>query len=496
MKKPINAADILRESFRMYGAHAATVVGVAVAIQAIGLVTTFVVLNMAGASLLGGFLLSIVGAATSQASLGAMTLLLVSVRLRDETPAIGDLLRAVGSRLLGLWFVSVAIWFKLAIIGIATGLVCALTASWVPAIPGVIIAFVVYFQLAVATSALIVRDVSATNAMEESKNLTEGHLGSIFVLVLFQFFVNFLIPLGADRMSDLPAQEVVMMGSALLTAVFGPLAWLAIGELYFRLASHLISPFQDAPAEAPRGPWVAVNQSGASGAGGAHAPTAPYTPGGPYVPGAPAMGGAVTAAAPYGAPAAPAPYGAPAGAPYGSPQAPAPHVATAPYGAPAPAYPATPAAVAAAPHRAPYAAPAQPGAPQPYGAAPALHGAPSPYAPPPHAPAPYGVPTAPAPYAPAPGAPYGAAPNAPGHHGAAPAAPAPYGAVPVAPAPHAPAAAAPYAAPAPAPGGPAYPVPPAHGVPGGPPIPQGPAGGPSGPVSSGRAASVAPPGFA
>jgi hypothetical protein len=530
--KPVNAVQIIREALATYGQHAATVLTVSLLINGVALIASILAMNMLG--LIGMFVFLMITTAAQQVSNGAFAALMSSRWAGEELGSAQDVIRPALARVGAL--VGAAILYSL---GVGIALLFFL-------LPGIYL----MTRWAVVFPAIVIGRQPVGDAFKQSSQYTSQAMDSVFAVVLFNVLLSVVTPrlvTGLAGGENAPL-EMVVIATFAISAIFGPISGLAIGELYLRLAP----PVSAGGPTVGRGAWVPVAQQ-----------PQPAAANGPWVPmpaGAqPAMAAASMAApAPYGAPAAPpmnqpSPYGAPPhqapaqygtpdyGAPaaYGAPGAP-PMGQPAPYGAPphqAPPQYGTPAPYgapqpAASPYQpSPYAAPAQ-GAPAPYGAPAAPAGSWAPqqhHAAPASQPAAYGAPPAsaalpgitppaPAAYAapPSTGALPGITPPPPGAPADAPA-PASYATPPqpaaapvTAPAAHMPPA-TPYAAPAsPAPG--AYPpagapmaAPPAAAQPGAtygaPPVGGAMApgmadpAGPAGPRHPGREQSVAPPGL-
>lgn len=493
--KPVNAVQIIREALAAYGAHAATVLTVSLLINGIALIASILAMNMLGAIGLGAFALITIVA--QQVSNGAFATLMASRWAGEEFGNAQDVIRPSLARIGALF--GAALLYSLGV-GIAALFFL---------LPAIYLAT----KWAVVFPAIVIGRQRVGEAFKQSSQYTSQAMDSVFAVILFTFLISVISPriITAVAGGATAPMEMTVIATFAVSALFGPISGLAIGELYLRLAP----PVTAGGPTIGRGAWVPVAQQPPAAASGPWVPMPAGSPAAlaatPYAgaAGAPSPYGA--APQPYGAPPAqtPAPYGAPAQQPYGSPAQQAPQ----PYGAP-------PAQAAPAP----YGAPAQ----QPYGA-PAQH-APQPYGAPVHQPAQaYGAPAPPAPQtfgapahqpAQAYGAPAPQAYGAPAHH-----APQPYGAPAHQPAqaygapaqsqpPHGtpPVAAPPaYAAPAPAAAAPhAYAPPAQQSAPayGAAPAPYGappvggaaapglaPSGGPAGPQHPGREQSVAPPGL-
>lgn len=499
--KPVNAVQIIREALAAYGAHAATVLTVSLLINGVALVASIVAMNVFG--MVGLFIFGMITVAAQQVSNGAFASLMSSRWAGDDLSSSQDVIRPALARVGALF--GAAFLYSLGV-GFAALLFV---------LPAIYLAT----KWAVVFPAIVIGRQRVGEAFKQSSQYTSQAMDSVFAVVLFNFLLSVITPriiTGVAGGQTAP-MEMTVIATFAVSALFGPISGLAIGELYLRLAP----PVTAGGPTIGRGAWVPVAQQAPAAASGPWVPM-PAAP-------QPAMGATAYASpggapAPYGAPAAQAsPYGAPAAqpAPYGgAPQAPAyqqapggygaPAQAPTAYGTPAPAPYGTPPAAYGAPAPQPYGAPAQ----QPYGA-PAQHaapamGAPAPYGAPPtpgfgeHAAqqsaygAPAGHPAQPAYAAPAQPQPAYAAPTQPqaayGAPGTAPTAPAHApqamhqqmpGAAPIYAQPGTPGAATP-AAPAP------YGAPPVAGA-----MPPGLAadGGPVGPRHPGREQSVAPPGL-
>ncbi len=502
--KPVNAVQIIREALAAYGAHAATVLTVSLLINGIALIASILAMNMLGAIGLGAFALITIVA--QQVSNGAFATLMASRWAGEEFGNAQDVIRPSLARIGALF--GAALLYSLGV-GIAALFFL---------LPAIYLAT----KWAVVFPAIVIGRQRVGEAFKQSSQYTSQAMDSVFAVILFTFLISVISPriITAVAGGATAPMEMTVIATFAVSALFGPISGLAIGELYLRLAP----PVTAGGPTIGRGAWVPVAQQPPAAASG---PWVPMPAGSPAAVAATPYAGAAGAPSPYGA--APQPYGSPAAhaaQPYGAPptQAPAPYGAAAqqPYGSPAQQAPQPYGAPPAQAAPAPYGAPAQ----QPYGA-PAQH-APQPYGAPVHQPAQaYGAPAPPAPQtfgapahqpAQAYGAPAPQAYGAPAHHAPQPygapahqpaqayGAPAqsqpPHGTPPVAapPAYAAPAAAAPHAyAPPAQQSAPAYGAAPApYGAPpvGGAAAPGlAPSGGPAGPQHPGREQSVAPPGL-
>ncbi|MFN7133949.1 MAG: hypothetical protein ACK4N5_17870, partial [Myxococcales bacterium] len=362
MTKSLNSLDIMRVAFQTYAQRAGTVLTVSLAINLTCLVATVLAMNAFG---MWGFIAYLaLSQFAAQLTTGASSLLVSGIWTKGDVPESMDLIKAVLARGGALFALSI-------LYGLGVGFFLIFLI-----IPGIYVAI----KWSLAAPALLIRQVGVSDAFKTSSELTKQAMGPTFAVVLFTFVFNLLVPqlLSGGSGGSMAPLETQVITTFVISTFAAPVAGLAYGELYLRLATVIPPPVPFTPA--PTGPWIGVPQpvhgmhrapaatGGYAGGFGAPAATAYQAPAQPY--GAPAPQ-APQAPQPYGAPAPQAPqaYGAPAPQAYG---APAP--AQQPYGAPAPqAY------GAPAPAQQPYGAPA----PQTYSApvpAQQPYGAPAPQA--------------------------------------------------------------------------------------------------------------------
>lgn len=496
--KPVNAVQIIREALATYGQHAATVLTVSLLINGVALVASILAMNVFG--IVGIFVFGMITMAAQQVSNGAFAALMSSRWAGEDLSSAQEMIRPALARIGALCVASI-------FYGFGVGLAMLLFI-----LPGVYL----MTRWAVVFPAIVIGRQRVGEAFKQSSQYTSQAMDSVFGVVLFNVLLSVVTPRLVAGLAggDTAPLETVIIATFAISALFGPISGLAIGELYLRLAP----PVTAGGPTIGRGAWVPVAQQ-----------PQPTGGNGPWVPmpaaAQPAMGATAYAApAPYGQPPAgaphmgqPAPYAQPAPqypgqpAPYGTPAQPTHHAAPTQYGAPASYGMPQSAAAPGQPQPAPYGHPAPPshGTPAPYGApatpAPAPYGAPPAAAPATHAaygaqhPQPAAQMSQPAPYAAAPASALpGMTPPAQPYAQAQPAAASAPAAYPPAAAPGAaPAAYPPAAAPAASPAAAANPAAPYSAPPIGGAMPPGMAdpAGPAGPRHPGREQSVAPPGL-
>ncbi|MBO9534146.1 MAG: hypothetical protein J7513_14340, partial [Solirubrobacteraceae bacterium] len=241
MTKSLNSLDIMRVAFQTYAQRAGTVLTVSLAINLSCLVVTILALNLVGVY---GFVvyLALMQFAT-QLTTGASSLLVSSLWTKGDVPETGDLLRGVLARGGALFVLSI-------LYGVGIGFFAIFLL-----IPGIYVAI----KWSLAAPALLIRNVGVSDAFKTSSELTKQAMGPTFAVVFFTFVFNLLAPrLIGGGSSETAPLETTVISTFVISTLFAPVAGLAYGELYMRLATVIPPPIQHTPA--PTGPWIGVPQ--------------------------------------------------------------------------------------------------------------------------------------------------------------------------------------------------------------------------------------------
>ena len=218
---PVSSAAAISEAFRVYGRHASVVVGTSILLQVLGVAASFVMIAQFGelGFLLSTFVSSIVGAMT----MGVATVLLLHLRAGSEVPTITGLVSATLPRLLPLIGLSIVMY-----IGVGVGFLLIIA-------PGIIIAL----RSSVAAPAMIAGRLGISDSLRSSWHLTGGHLGSTFVMLLFQGLIAVGLPFLAVRIAgDAPVAENLILAQAFAAALILPIPALASADFFLRLSGY------------------------------------------------------------------------------------------------------------------------------------------------------------------------------------------------------------------------------------------------------------------
>jgi hypothetical protein len=207
--RPLSIGELLDKTFSLYRSHFLLFVGI-MAVPGIIPLALGILFEMIRFDLVGSFIIFLAHTVVYAMALAATVSAVSEVYLGHNTTILGAYAKVRGRALRTLWM--------LAVLGLAIGVGFLLFI-----VPGVLVAI----WYAVAIPAAIVENLKTGAAFRRSESLTKGRRGSIFLVFVLFFVLNY----GALALFDFPAALLYDVWPSVTSYVIQKLATFVSGAL-------------------------------------------------------------------------------------------------------------------------------------------------------------------------------------------------------------------------------------------------------------------------